>query len=356
MADTQIRGLGSSPAPLPYTVPGAQEIILKTLYAEFDGTSAAAAWLPCIRIRAPGGGIVGEFVTADSVAAGGSADTTFSPFRRRVTPVITFPRNFGELGFTGSGTQASTYTHTVAFEDVQAADAVFVSAQAPSQPSAMGANGVPVSCADSQGNTYSLLSTHLWEASPPNVNEGCVQVFFAADSPVRPLVAGTDTITVTWSHSVFDRSIYAWLVRHDGGGFSPIELGSTADHDAATFAATQMTLTSPPWTPDRDNSLMLATLLSAKAGGVGGFGGVGGYNGYFQAQFRLLTLAQQTYLFNVQTHGANVILFANDPAGQYEIDLGQIAAFTNVPSFNGVGQNYSGGANAWKGITIWATD
>ena len=37
MADTQIRGLGDSPAPLVYTVPGAQEIVLKSLFASFDG-------------------------------------------------------------------------------------------------------------------------------------------------------------------------------------------------------------------------------------------------------------------------------------------------------------------------------
>ena len=80
MADTQIRGLGSSPAPLPYTVPGAQEIILKTLYAEFDGTGAASPWLPCIRIRAPGGGVVGEFIAQSPVAAGSSADVSWSPF------------------------------------------------------------------------------------------------------------------------------------------------------------------------------------------------------------------------------------------------------------------------------------
>ena len=89
MADTQIRGLGESPAPLVYTVPGAQEIILKSLFASFDGTSAGSAWFPCVRIRAPGGGIVGEYITQASVAAGASADVSFAPFLRGASASVT---------------------------------------------------------------------------------------------------------------------------------------------------------------------------------------------------------------------------------------------------------------------------
>lgn len=85
MADTQIRGLGASPAPLTYTVPGAQEIILKSLFASFDGTAAASPWYPCVRVRAPGGGIVGEYITQATVAAGAKADVSFAPFLRGAT-------------------------------------------------------------------------------------------------------------------------------------------------------------------------------------------------------------------------------------------------------------------------------
>lgn len=82
MADTQIRGLGESPAPLVYTVPGAQEIILKSLFASFDGSSAGSDFFPCVRVRAPGGGIVGEYITQAAVTAGSSADVSFAPFLR----------------------------------------------------------------------------------------------------------------------------------------------------------------------------------------------------------------------------------------------------------------------------------
>jgi hypothetical protein len=67
---------------LSYTVPGQQEIILKSLFANFDGSGAAAAFLPCIRILAPGGGVVAEYITDTPVAAGASAEVTFAPFLR----------------------------------------------------------------------------------------------------------------------------------------------------------------------------------------------------------------------------------------------------------------------------------
>lgn len=80
MAVNQIRGLGDSAAPVTYTVPGAQEIVVNTLFASFDGSGTASSWFPCIRVIGPGGGVVGEFLTARPVTAGGSADATFGPF------------------------------------------------------------------------------------------------------------------------------------------------------------------------------------------------------------------------------------------------------------------------------------
>jgi hypothetical protein len=82
VADTQIRGLGTGSAPLSYTVPGAQEIILKSLFASFNGAAASGSFLPCVRIVAPGGGVVAEYVTDNPIAAGGSAEVSFAPFLR----------------------------------------------------------------------------------------------------------------------------------------------------------------------------------------------------------------------------------------------------------------------------------
>ena len=109
-----------------------------------------------------------------------------------------------------------TPTHTLQFENVEVGDRIFVSAQAPSEPGGGGANGQPFLCADSAGNSYHAFGGHLWEASPPNVNEGVAQTLFCSSPAQRTMIAGTDTITVTWDNPVFDRSIRAWLVRHDG--------------------------------------------------------------------------------------------------------------------------------------------
>lgn len=82
MADAQILAGGVEPAPLAYTVPNAQEIILKAAFATFDGSAAAGAFLPCVRILSSGGKVVGEYITDSSVAAGSSAEVSFAPFLR----------------------------------------------------------------------------------------------------------------------------------------------------------------------------------------------------------------------------------------------------------------------------------
>lgn len=83
MADDLIVAGGASAAPLVYTVPGAQEIILKAGYATFTGTSATSAYLPCMRIIAPGNKVVGEYIAATAVGAGASAEVSFGPFLGR---------------------------------------------------------------------------------------------------------------------------------------------------------------------------------------------------------------------------------------------------------------------------------
>jgi hypothetical protein len=85
VADTQIVAGGVVAAPLAYTIPGSQEIIIKSLFASFDGTGAAGAFLPTVRIVAPGGKVVGEYITDASVSAGSSAEVSFAPFLRSGT-------------------------------------------------------------------------------------------------------------------------------------------------------------------------------------------------------------------------------------------------------------------------------
>lgn len=106
MADELIVAGGVSAAPLAYTVPGAQEIIVKALFATFDGSAAAAAFLPCVRVLAPGGKVVGEYITDSTVAAGASAEVSFFPLGGRGgggNTGITQPSNIPLDGADASG-------------------------------------------------------------------------------------------------------------------------------------------------------------------------------------------------------------------------------------------------------------
>lgn len=94
MADATLAGLGTSAAPLAYTVPGGQEIVIKSLRASFDGTAAASAWYPAIRITAPGGPVDGVYIPASSVAAGASADVSFFPGAEEPAATATTAKNY----------------------------------------------------------------------------------------------------------------------------------------------------------------------------------------------------------------------------------------------------------------------
>lgn len=69
-------------APQSYEVPNAQEIIPKAIRATFNGSGAASAFVPTIRIISDGGVVVAEVATDTQVAAGDSASVTFAPFLR----------------------------------------------------------------------------------------------------------------------------------------------------------------------------------------------------------------------------------------------------------------------------------
>lgn len=83
MADVQILAPGVKAAPLDYVIPGTQEILCKCLFANFDGTAAAAAFYPAIQLISPAGKVVGTYVPGTTVAAGGSASVSWAPFLGR---------------------------------------------------------------------------------------------------------------------------------------------------------------------------------------------------------------------------------------------------------------------------------
>ena len=79
MADIVIRAKAVQNTPNGYTVPGAQEILVKSVKAEVNGTGAAAAFLPTLQLIAPDGSVVWQAPTDASVAAGGSASVSWFP-------------------------------------------------------------------------------------------------------------------------------------------------------------------------------------------------------------------------------------------------------------------------------------
>jgi hypothetical protein len=69
----------TQPAPLAYTIPGAQEIGIISLRASYDGTGAAGSFVPTLRVLAPDGQELAACPVASPLAAGALADVTWFP-------------------------------------------------------------------------------------------------------------------------------------------------------------------------------------------------------------------------------------------------------------------------------------
>ena len=112
MPDIALQAKATQNAPLQYTIPGNQEILLKTMRARFDGTGAAGSFVPAIILRDPFGNEVGCYDLGTTLAAGASADATFFP---GVKPAIPSPANLGGTAllydFTVTVAQASIDTN-----------------------------------------------------------------------------------------------------------------------------------------------------------------------------------------------------------------------------------------------------
>jgi len=68
-----------------FQVPDTGEILVKAVRATFDGSGIAGAWFPAVQVIAPGNVTDGEYPTAASVAAGGSATVDFFPGAEEAT-------------------------------------------------------------------------------------------------------------------------------------------------------------------------------------------------------------------------------------------------------------------------------
>lgn len=79
MADIAINSPATVAVPDDYTIPGAQEILPKSVSAALDGTSATSSWYPCLQFIDPGGHVMASAISTVAVAAGGSASVTWFP-------------------------------------------------------------------------------------------------------------------------------------------------------------------------------------------------------------------------------------------------------------------------------------
>lgn len=79
MADAIIRAKQVQTTPAGYTVPDAQEIVVRSVRAVIDGTGAASAFTPVLELLGPDGDIVWKAPGDTTVAAGGSADVSWFP-------------------------------------------------------------------------------------------------------------------------------------------------------------------------------------------------------------------------------------------------------------------------------------
>ena len=79
MADVALLAQQVQTAPNGYQVPGAQEIILKSVRAVIDGTHASGDFNVALQIISPSGAVMAEAVSGVKVAAGASAHATWFP-------------------------------------------------------------------------------------------------------------------------------------------------------------------------------------------------------------------------------------------------------------------------------------
>lgn len=76
-----IASQGQSASPASYTVPGSQEIGLRSVSATFDGSAAGGDFLACLSIYAQSGELLSRtFPISGAIVAGASAEVTYLPF------------------------------------------------------------------------------------------------------------------------------------------------------------------------------------------------------------------------------------------------------------------------------------
>lgn len=86
MPDVPIVNRATVAAPKDYTLPQSQEILLKAVRAELDGTNAAGSFLPALQLVSNNGDVMFTAVlTSTPIVAGGSASVSWFPLKKQTT-------------------------------------------------------------------------------------------------------------------------------------------------------------------------------------------------------------------------------------------------------------------------------
>lgn len=141
MADVALIAGGVEETPLDYTIPGAQEIIVKAATASFDGTSAAGGFVPTLLIKAPNGAVLAACPIGSTIAAGASADVSW------------FPR--GGLSSGTGGGDGIQFTADGVYGPANSGDALAIATNGPGTTG----DGFAVSIVDSSDNGINLESS-----------------------------------------------------------------------------------------------------------------------------------------------------------------------------------------------------
>jgi hypothetical protein len=79
VGDASIIDASVATVPKRYTVAGAQQLIIRTVSATFDGTAAAGSFVPVVQLVDPAGIVTGTYPLGSTLMVGASADVTFFP-------------------------------------------------------------------------------------------------------------------------------------------------------------------------------------------------------------------------------------------------------------------------------------
>lgn len=79
MADAQILAAGVASAPLSYVIPNAQELTLRAVNADFDGSATASPYVPVVEIISDAGIVIARCPLSSTIAAAGSAEVSWFP-------------------------------------------------------------------------------------------------------------------------------------------------------------------------------------------------------------------------------------------------------------------------------------